>query len=302
MELVAYAVAWKYRRDTKPEFHRIVTVLVGAIIAMCLVGTVFSELWPVSTVLVMQFLRGFQFFKYFEMMYVANYVVSEVRINGGKFHALSVAIVSFGLLYGANLWKPAWVALVALIGLLIFYRTRTLRDPTPVWSIVVLVIAVMLLSGGEFVKRELSPAEIHFSVDNAQERDWLDVQRWAKHNTEPQDYFIVPPTIRDEFRDESDRPVYGDWEDGGLMNGNPAFGHEWFRRMTALGYGRRGTFEDSFKASTEKDFLKIAKEVTISRHRSYLVEDAAGNKLNFPISYENPKYIVYDVYQRSGSP
>src|SRR5439155_13320887 len=74
-----------------------------------------------------------------------------------------------------------------------------------------------------------------FSYDDAQEPAWLDVQRWARDHTGRADAFIVPPLLDGEFRVESERTVYADVEDGGLMNGNPTYGIEWLRRMQRLG-------------------------------------------------------------------
>jgi uncharacterized protein DUF6798 len=87
-----------------------------------------------------------------------------------------------------------------------------------------------------------------FSIDVAARPGWRDVQHWAKAHTEVRDAFIVPPDEDGEFRVEGERTVYGDWEEGGLMNGDPVFGRAWLRRMRALGYEDAASGGHRFRA------------------------------------------------------
>jgi len=283
-----FFISWKHR--PKPNYHRSVVTFTVTIFAMCIVGIIFSEFVPLSIVLLFDFLRSVQFLVYLAMIYFANYFFTEIRSRESIFDKLVVTFVSIGIFYGATGWKYAYVAFLALGVFLIFYRFVYRRELLPKYFVLALVIIVLVLSSGAYLKRG------GFSIYNAQEGKWLDVQRWAKQNTNPEDVFIVTPTI-EGFRVESDRTIYGDWKDGTLMNFNPGFGYEWFKRMEALGYKKGISLKESFKNLTETDFVNLTNEVIRNDRKTFLVMFKERDTLNFTIVYRNERFIVYEIAQ-----
>lgn len=290
--LCIFLISWKHR--PKPDYHRVVITFVLTIFTMCAVGTIFSEFVPLSVVLNLQLLRSFQFLVYFAMIYFANYFFTEIQVRENIFDKLVVAVASIGILYGATGWKYAYVAFLGLAVFLICYHFLYRREfLLSRYFVLALVVIVLILGSGIYLIRG------DFSIDNAQEEKWLDVQVWAKQNTSPNDVFIVPPTLMG-FRVESERAIYGDWRDGTLMNFNPSFGYEWFRRMEKLGYREGYSFEEGFKNLTEPDFNSIAGETQTGDSKAYktfLVMFKERDTLKFPIVYGNEKFIVYEIAQ-----
>ncbi len=287
--LCVFFISWKHR--PKPDYHRIVVTFTATIFTMCAAGIIFSEFVPLSIVLNFQFLRSSQFVVFFAMIYFSNYFFAEIQFRESIFNKLVVAFVSIGIFYGATGWKYAYVVFLALSVFLIFYHFVYRREfLLSKYFVLSLVVIVLVLGSGAYLKKG------NFLIDNAQEGKWLDVQIWAKQNTSPKDMYIVPPTI-EGFRVESERTIYGDWKDGTLMNFNPNFGYEWFRRMKKLGYREGTAFKEGFKNLTETDFVNIANEETRNGHRTFLVMFKERDTLNFSIVYKNEKFIVYEVAQ-----
>lgn len=63
--------------------------------------------------------------------------------------------------------------------------------------------------------------------------DWLNVQMWAKNNSDINSVFLVPPNYGG-FRSFSERGIIGDSKDGGLVFYSPAYAKEWSERMDNL--------------------------------------------------------------------
>ena len=86
---------------------------------------------------------------------------------------------------------------------------------------------------------------------------------------------------------------------------NPDFGFEWMRRMKALGYKKgfsnQPGFNDILKRDfiqlEENDFRRIAKELHKDTRKTYLVMFKERKLLDFPIVYENPGFVVYEVFR-----
>jgi hypothetical protein len=156
--------------------------------------------------------------------------------------------------------------------------------------VLILLAVVTVTSTGIYMRHR------NFSIYNRQEKQWLDVQMWAKENTNSEDQFIVPPYL-EGFRVESERTVYCDWKDGTLLNFNPAFGLEWIRRMERLGYKKNISPETGFRNLKEKDFTVIAEEMLIRNKKSsvFLIREQENAALKFPKLYENEKFVAYQI-------
>lgn len=281
--LLVFFMSWKHR--PRANYHRVVLCSTATIFALCMAGTVFTELLPLSIVIQSHSFRSSIFLVYFAMIYFANYFLVELQSRKNMFDKLLVAFPSIGILYAAGRWPYPYVAFFALTMLLILHYLICRRDLSPryfVMALLVIVVGIGAYDRGSF------------SIDNAQDTNWLDVQVWAKQNTSLQDVFIVPPNWY-SFRVESERTIYGDWKDGAMTIWSPAFGYEWFRRMKALGYKKAGSLEEGFKNLNETDFVNIANEGTRNGHKTFLIMFKERETLNFPITYANEKFVVYEV-------
>lgn len=224
-----FFLALKYKPSE--DYHRVVKHFVFAIFGMSVAGTIFSEIVPVAFVLNLQLLRSFVFFVYFVMVYFSNLVFKEIESGRGIVTPVALVVLGVAAFYGGETYYGHFCAVaigvVVVLGFYLIVRSK-FGVSLPCFVFCLLVV-VLVWSGYGYIVRENS-----FSIHNAQERSWLDVQRWAKSNTNVGDVFIVPP-YTEGFRVESERGIYGDWKDGTLMNFNPDFGREWFRRMRKIG-------------------------------------------------------------------
>lgn len=285
-----FFISWRHKPEW--EHHRIVIAVTGTILLLCVIGVLFSEMVPVAVVLNLQPLRSFQFLIFIAMIYFANFYVAEMQAPGNLHRKIAAALMSLGILYKAQGWQHAYGLFLIASAVWIFLGSRRhpelwFRRAFPIGLVVMVLLLVVRF------QTRLS----RFSIYDAQESNWLDVQHWAKSNTGVDDLFIVPPTT-EGFRVESERTVYGDWKDGTLMNFNPAFGLEWYRRMERLGYREGTSLEQGFKALTESEFRSIAEEIMnqeSQKHKVFLVTALSNQALEFPKVYRNDRYITYDI-------
>ncbi|MEM2983914.1 MAG: DUF6798 domain-containing protein [Candidatus Jordarchaeaceae archaeon] len=146
----------------------------------------------------------------------------------------------------------------------------------------------------------------------------MDVQLWAKMNTEINDIFITPPDY-EGFRIYSERGIIGSWKDGGDILISKNYYVEWWERMEDLGYKKstaifRWFGEEAiwyplqelwikifntrpqpvavygYDSLTERDFMRISKKY----NASYVVIKKP-NKLNFMQVHENKYFRVYKL-------
>ena len=261
-----------------------------AVLVLCALGVVCAEWVPLPAVFTLQPLRSFQLIVYFAMLYLASFLFGVFEGRRSMSASLVAALFSFALVYGSNGWKGAAPASCAFILVLAAFRSRAKRLSPRVVSC---AFAGCVLVAGVLA----SPGRRAFAVDNGQDHRWLEVQRWARTSTAPDDAFIVPPRS-EGFRVESERPVYADWKDGTLMNFDPAFGREWYRRMKRLGVPDRELLDEGFARLAEDDFRAIAREDLGGFRAVFLVSPRARGPLGFPVVHENPAYVVYEVAGR----
>lgn len=282
--LFIFFISWKFL--PKPNHHKTVLIFTGIILLACAFGTIFSEYIPLSIVLTLQPLRSFQLLFFLVIIYFSSYFLAEMQRDKNVVNKIVAVLASVCILYGAEYWKLAYIAFIALSILLFIYHLMR-RKTLPLNYFVSALVIIALSSGiGAYVKKG------GFTINNVQEKSWLDIQLWAKQNTSPNDMFITPPQI-EGFRVESERAIYGDWKDGCLLNFNPAFGYEWLRRVLQLGYKRGG-----FMNLSEPDFDNIADEMTKGSPdvgSIFLVMFKAKGKLNFPVMYGNERFFVYKI-------
>jgi hypothetical protein len=271
--------------------RRSVAVFALAVLLLCAAGVVFSQWLPVPAVFTLQPLRSFQFIVYFAILYLAALLFDAFGGKRAPSGSLLAALVSCALLYDSNGWKGASAASVAFI--LLFAVIRAARGRAFPPRAVSCAYAGLILVAGSLA----SPARGEFEIGTAQNERWLDIQRWARSNTPVDGAFIVPPRI-EGFRVESERAIYADWKDGTLMNFDPAFGREWYRRMERLGASSRDRLEEGFARLAESDFIAIARDDLSGYARVFLVVPCSRGSFGFPLVYGNAGYAVYEVSER----
>jgi len=285
-QAILFVTGFVFCMKNKPEAwqHRVVVLFCSAVLLMCLAGTIFTEFIPVSIVVQFQLYRSFVFLIYFGIIYYAHFFYRE----SGKISVLSIAVLLLfaAIFYNGNLPKFASFFLVLLsifpgygIAEKYFPQLKKYYFPALVVLLLGLGFAGGMMKGG-------------FTIQTAQEKNWLAIQHWAKNNTATDAAFIVSPNW-EGFRVEGERTLYGDWKDGTQMFFNPAFGKEWLRRMKMLGYTDDSKLQETYHALTDTDLEKIADE--LSAHSEVYVVRLTEKKISLPEKYSNEKFTVYQL-------
>lgn len=126
------------------------------------------------------------------------------------------------------------------------------------------------------------------------QRDWRDVQDWAKENTPREAQFLVP-TYPGGFRVFSERSSWGEWKDGQAMYLYPPFTDEYRRRMEAVGYSwdkweSTGAISGNYKRLSWERLGELARQHQLS----YIIQFREVTYPAIPI-FANQHYAVYKV-------
>ncbi len=285
--IIGFVLCMKHKPDA--WHHRVVVIFCAAVLLMCLAGTIFTEFLPVSIIVQFQLFRSFVFLIYFGIIYYAHFFYRE----SGKFSIVSfVALLLFAaIFYNGNLPKFAsfFIVLLAIFpgyGLVekYFASYKKAYFPALIMLLLGLGIGGGLLKGG-------------FSIQTAQEKNWVDIQNWARENTVKDAAFIIAPNW-EGFRVEGERTIYGDWKDGTQMFFNPEFGKEWIRRMKMLGYVDDSKLQETYHTLEMQNYENIVRELS-SYPEVYIVVMTEKKTLALPEKYANAKFKVYELKKSS---
>ena len=297
LTMLLFAIAWRGRDRERDDVHRPILIMTWTIVAMVVVGIVGAELHPIMLVVMSQPPRSFQFMKYFAFVYVAHDVLR--RMGGGPASVLVAAAMAAALVDHSNRHVIPYVVVVLAVALMAAWRRWRGRDLVgPAFATAMTCIACV--TAFACYRADDQNAEDTFAYSDASDTPWRDVQLWARNHSDVRDGFIVPPYEDEEFRLHAERTIYGDMEDGGLMNGNPSFGPEWLRRMHALGLTNPWPAWSTVQAKSEFCGLDagrvraIAREMT-ANPRVFLVWPCQERPQPFAEAYRNEGYVVYEV-------
>jgi hypothetical protein len=265
---------------------------IWTILALCAAGVVCAEWVPMGAAFIFQPLRSFQFMEYIVMLYVAHFIV--VAFERAQRPAEFVPATVAGLMMAYDASEPVRAAIVFLAAAALM----ALRCPigrVRLGERGFVAAASVLVAGVGITCCALNAAQgVPFSASNAQDPSWLDIERWARKHTQTQDAFILPRDVDDGFRVESQRTVYADFKDGGLMNANPEFGIEWLRRMRSLEFDPANSDSTHSRLNAET-VMRIARQMRDGRGRVFLVEEVEDGSLGFPVRYRNASYLVAEI-------
>ncbi len=110
--------------------------------------------------------------------------------------------------------------------------------------------------------------------------NWINVQLWAKENTQKTDIFLVPPD-QTGFRIYSQRPIVADIKDGAVSMYNPNYAKNWFAKINDL---------NLYQNFLDNDFQKLKQSYNFD-----FIVVPNSQKLNFEKVYENSRFTVYRI-------
>lgn len=289
-----FVVAWRSRAPARR--HKVVRTISLVIAAYWLVGTVFVELWPVPVVIQFQLFRSSTLLVFFAFAYWAGFVMKTIW-EADEGIVAAVLMASWIVFFGASLWLESFFGFLAL-GVAAAAYTRWRKVQLGAWSFSFAILGLVLALG--LLHREKAPP---LEAVEGQSPDWVDVQAWAREETDTADAFIVPPDAMG-FRVRAERTVYADWKDGTQMFFNPSFGREWIRRMKELGYdsslgvrGMRGLgpLGEAYARLDESRLAAISREMRSGQGQIFALRRRDHDGWSLPVAYENAEWTVYQV-------
>lgn len=273
MLLLIGAAGWPQRRDVRAIA---LLAMAAAILVMWIVGGVLLETIAPGILIKMHLYRASSYLLIVAVVLVAGAIVGVI-----------LPVVSRG-------WRPiiviAAMMLAASLGSFNFLRYQ---QP----FILTLLIASALCTSVALVPMKKKLRRIEFAwyalaffalvpVLQTKERFrnmhdyfwWLqrfvEVQQWARENTEPDDLILVPPNMN-AFRTFSQRPIVFEWFDGAAMMWDKDYAAYWEKWYLESGGKFRKRFKDPiFVRIGEKWLEKPAEEIEAIARRegaSYIV-------------------------------
>ncbi len=264
--------------------HTKVAAFAGAVLALCVVGLVFSEWRPALKVMQFQLWRSTRFVMYLGLLYLAADCAAAPRGWKGAGSACGLAgMLLFPrgfvltapvlLLYLASrarraCWILAALALIWAAVVLWRHPAEIVSFALPCWILAVVLALCAAARPGSIHERAtyrnvllgfislLAIARLsrnyarhgEFTLDPLpSQKAWREVQQWCRRHTPKETTFLVP-IYWDSFRCFSRRPIVCDYKDAGPYMYDLAALKEWNRRMTDLGLWKYRDPEKAYKA------------------------------------------------------
>lgn len=263
--MILYVYSWRFGKAVQ---HNFVLRMQAGIAFLCMIGLVFSEIFPTEFVIELQLIRSSWLINLFVGIYLAHMARQLLFDNTRRAMWIALGLV-------AALAAPRAIMTInpyqhpAPFTLYNDLTNPFVRNLSPLLEIlVVLLTLVMLAIAVSRVRRLVTDQQLRFmrrtavffgfaslafagpmfiidnNVPDSQfkiEDDWEDTLAWVQDNTEPKALFFTPPTL-DGFRVGAQRAHLGNWKDGtvGIFNNNWAI--EWYAIMLDFNFN-----EDEFR-------------------------------------------------------
>ena len=322
----------------KPEkTERQVHILCLGILILCIIGTVFTEIIPITLIIKLTLFRNTRFFIIFAAILGSNYIVEKWQIGGiQKALALTLLIALFilstKLLYPVlsvlilfehrKKSKPYIGSLFVVLMILSMYSWQALRFQSNVWYFVSASLVCILLF--KFIKwKALRYQETAFFIIVGASLISLipfgfykfgtpsrykkltamkDVQLWLKDNT-PQDKLIMTPPLTRMWSGFSRRGVFMNWVDLNYPIYIPHLGKETIKRANEY-------VGDIFKFTTRASAINAFIEAynlwqasdfqrIANKYGCSVAIIRKPRKLPFKLLYKNKYFHVYSLNEFS---
>ena len=295
--------SWKH--SPPKALHNVVKYGTYVVFGSWVLGVVFTELIPLPIFIQLQLFRSYALLSLLAVIYWSNYFILSLEGSlplwkKGIVILATVAMITMLPSEGnpiineihndlGILWKNNYLFIV-LFGLMlvILHWVFKIKLAPKFWPVVLLLLMVVMAA--RKVRKEGVLISSHLPVS------WVEVQHWARSNSDISSLFIVPPDMRG-FRIDAERTIVGDYKDGIQMYFNPDFGYQWEERMKLFGAElptSEEKLQQQFKSLGKSDIETIAN--AFSSHPSvFLVSNKANPHFSYPSAFENEEYIVYKV-------
>lgn len=204
---------------------------------------------------------------------------------------IGLVIVPLFLIYQNRIMKIfGWVAFIALslnlfnlfliitvfliVGMIVIKSEKVLSPSPKIVSMAFLLTIFCYLILNFFSYQNLKNKLQFPKAGN----DWIDLQLWAKNNTEKEAIFLVPPD-QTGFRIFSHRPIVGDIKDGAVVLYNQSYASAWRERMENL---------ENFQQFKKEDFIRLK-----AKYQFDYIVAPQSLQTDLPVIFQNQSFIIY---------
>ncbi len=265
--LIAVAmVVFVPKVNSERRYHGMIIALFTGMMILFFVGTLFTEVLPVSTVIKLQLFRSCKIPLLFAFILFAGYAAEDIgerrnvflymlavlfMMMNFYFQFFAVLLILFiqrklardisitapiiffaGSLFSLKAPNPLDVGLKLSLLIITAYSTWMLvRVKKTKYLVTVSLLSLLLIIslGTRFaalLKKDIRTTSLN------------EAQKWLKEHTRPDEYILADPSF-DSIRVFSQRSAYVTWWDGSLGIFSKEYAKEWWHRMTLLGiYGQ----------------------------------------------------------------
>jgi len=308
------------------EKRRLVMFFLAGTALQFVLGTVFTELYPIKAMLQYQPHRSWRFLMLILRGVVAAGIVEGWRA-GGIGRAVSIATGTVLMVPGLEPLLPVSVALEAVLGrpapaawarlvaagvlvgvegwgdrpLRYDFVGELLPRLMSTTALGAAAVATLIVVGreGRFLRHALAAAAAALTLfslgpeayGRARARwesgAWREAQDWVRLHT-PKDAVLLTPPKEAGFRVFSERTVVGEWKDGTQQYFDDAFVKQWGARMEMLG-------GDEYPKLSDDRLLSLAR----AYRASYIVLSAKPERRDLVEVFRNRAFAVYEARRRA---
>ena len=308
------------------EKRRLVMFFLAGTALQFVLGTVFTELYPIKAMLQYQPHRSWRFLMLILRGVAAAGIVEGWRA-GGIGRAVSIATGTVLMVPGLEPLLPVSVALEAVLGrpapaawarlvaagvlvgvegwgdrpLRYDFVGELLPRLMSTTALGAAAVATLIVVGreGRFLRHALAVAAAALTLfslgpeayGRARARwesgAWREAQDWVRLHT-PKDAVLLTPPKEAGFRVFSERTVVGEWKDGTQQYFDDAFVKQWGARMEMLG-------GDEYPKLSDDRLLSLAR----AYRASYIVLSAKPERRDLVEVFRNRAFAVYEARRRA---
>jgi hypothetical protein len=263
---------------------------------MCLLGTVFADLYPIPFIIKLSLWRSTIIYLFLALPCI-GYLLVKIIGNPSLIRCLVIitAMVLLTGYYGSPLtFSHGDMRLLLFLSLTIifFFIHKVLQRLSHLkyfaYNPWILVIGFIILFDLGVLYSKGGPGIYYHGRIQGKIDPWADIQMFAQKHSVKDDIFIVPPYLND-FGIYSLRATLGDWAEGGnAIYLDNQFALEWFSRMNDLGWKKFSGEREGYNNLTTEEIRKAAKKYGVK----YVVTEKPKT-FELKKIYENEKFISY---------
>ncbi len=252
----------------------------SGILLLLLMGTIFTEWYPVKIIIQLQFFRSFLFLIFISLAMWSAVIFEKAR----PWYYLLFAFIVLQFV-GADLAKLAGLLLCGVFTwfILTFNHHK-------VWSLTLIAGLFLALGAGAFYMRG------GLKIDRGiQSQEWYDLQDWFAEKSAKDAMVIVPPTELG-FRVRAKRSSYGDWFDGTKAFFSEEYARYWLDHMYSLDAYKPSNLKESYNGLLLEHVSRLGEQLAAKHSEVYIIRYADSEAYPLAESFWNDRYRVYRLY------